>query len=204
MNSQTPPGNEHADDHVGDMIVDGASALFQRFGAIGRPAAHASAEEGRWNAEAWTEVEGAGFGAAMLSEDLGGVEPLHALAIVRLAGAHALALPVPETIGANWLLVKAGLDPVGEPLTFAEGGLDLKRDRSKWRISGNLARVPWARACDVISVGRHAGAAYLVRIERGAACIIEGKNIAGEPRDDCRFDSALSSSSLGKSFAVWP
>lgn len=142
--------------------------------------------------EAWTEVERAGFGFAMLPEDLGGVDPRHALTIVRLSGAHAMALPVSETMGANWLLVRVGLDPANGPLTFAEGDLDLNPNGLGWRISGHLARVPWARTCDVISVGRHEGAAYLVRIDRGAASIVEGSNIAGEPRDDCSLDTTVS------------
>jgi acyl-CoA dehydrogenase len=189
VNTQSAPSDANTHDHIGQIIVDSASALFTRFGEIAQSGARPATERRSWNAEAWAEFERAGFGLAMLPEELGGVEPRHALTIVRLAGAHAVALPVSETMAANWLLVKAGLGPASGPLTFAEGDLDLKPDVLGWRIRGSLLRVPWAQHCDVISIGHHAGAAYLARIDHpNAASIVEGSNIAGEPRDDVHFD----------------
>jgi acyl-CoA dehydrogenase len=178
-------------DEVAHVIANSASRLFQKIGLIGKTPARTQETQLPWNVAAWSEVIDAGFEFAMLREELGGVGALHALTILQLAGAQAVPLPLAETIGANWLLSAAGLEPDSGPLTFADGDLDLASDGPEWHIRGSLLQVPWARICDIVCVGRKSGVPHLLRIDRDVAMISEGSNVAGEPRHRCVFDAKL-------------
>lgn len=178
-------------DEVAHLVADSASRLFQKIGLMSAPLSRAQETQLQWDGAAWSQVTDSGFAFAMLGEELGGVGVDHALTILQLAGAQAVPLPLAETIGGNWLLSKAGLKPDVGPLTFAEGELDLEFEGLEWHARGSLPQVPWARSCDIVVVGREAGAPHLLRIDRGAAVISEGSNIAGEPRQNCVFDVRL-------------
>ncbi len=130
----------------------------------------------------WPEVEAAGFPALMVPESDGGFggDWRDAFAVARLAGFHALALPVADAI------VAGAFGSAGDGLTVAaprcEGALEAGR------LTGTLSSVPW---------GRHASgllAIYndlLVRLPAGAAASVSNAlSPAGEPRDSFRFEAA--------------
>jgi len=183
---------------VAHLVADSASRLFQKIGLIGAPLARTQESQLQWNAAAWSEVVNAGFAFAMLREECGGVGALHTLTILQLAGAQAVPLPLAETIGANWLLSEAGLQPDSGPLTFADGDLDLESDGPEWHIRGSLSQVPWARICDIVCVGRKSGVPHLLRIDRDVGMTSEGSNIAGEPRRKCVFDARLTADRVAR------
>jgi acyl-CoA dehydrogenase len=82
-------------------------------------------------------------------------------------------------------------------LTFAVARqnetITAERGREGWRLTGRIARVPWAKdavgLAVLVSGGERSGPgiAYLQREDYRAT---EGHNLAGEPRDDVEFASA--------------
>ena len=114
----------------------------------------------------WAKLSGAGFANLLISEDHGGFggDWGDLFAIMRLAGFHALPLPLGETILAHWLLQKSGIAaPAGALSVIAEGN-----------------RAPWGGdAAALVSVD--AGQLHLFA---AADCQWEGGiSPSGEPRD---------------------
>lgn len=172
------------------MLADAATRLFEEHldEAQVRRAA-----KGEWLGDAWAAIEAMGLPLALLDEDHGGfgVDPVDALALVRLAGFHAAPLPIGETMLANRVLAAARLPlaeggaaivPAGDGLTFADG-----------RLSGTAARVPWSEAVGTLLVetagveGRH-----VVRLSAGQwHTEAKGANLAGHPRGTILIDTAV-------------
>ena len=132
----------------------------------------AMAETGLTMAAAPEEAGGAGLGL----EDV--------LALVRVAGAHALPAPLVETLLAQCLLASVGLEPPEGVLTIAPV---LRSDAPGFaggRLPGLARRVPWARhAAAVVVVA--AGQVVLAGPPRVVAL---AANHANEPRDTVLLD----------------
>src|SRR5690606_38973063 len=99
------------------LFADHADAAFAAHPADARSGAC------EWMEDLWRQVEELGLPLALLSEDAGGfgVAPESALGLVRLAAAHAVPLPLGETMLANWLLAAAGLPLAEGPASLALG-----------------------------------------------------------------------------------
>ncbi|MDN3564305.1 hypothetical protein QWZ14_07985, partial [Paeniroseomonas aquatica] len=114
------------------------------------------------------------------------------LALVRLCARHAAPLPVAETLLGRYLLAQAGMAPPPGPLSlgpvaFGAAGDGPAPDFAGGRLSGEPARLPWARhaTAAVIVVGTPAGPRTILT---GRPAIAEaGLNLAGEPRDRVRL-----------------
>lgn len=147
-----------------------------------------SSEGGAWLAPVWAAVEESGFALAAAPESLGGAGALwdDLYVVVRAAGRHALPLPLPETLLANALLGRCGLEPRNAPLGIAA------RASLRWdggRVSGTLHEVPWGRhlaQAVAISAGPEP---RVLLLPRAAARLTTRLNVAGEPRDDLHFDA---------------
>lgn len=141
-----------------------------------------------WAPEVWEVATSIGLPWIGVPEAAGGAGGTlgDALAVLRIAGAHAAPIPLAETgVLAGWLLAQAGL-PIGDgPLTVVPGRRedDLRLDGG--RLAGRAHRVPWAAAAarivalvdgQVVSVAPH------------RAIIDPATNVAGEPRDTVTFD----------------
>jgi alkylation response protein AidB-like acyl-CoA dehydrogenase len=166
-----------------------------------------AAESGTWPADLWTTLEEAGLTRASVPERLGGAGlPLaEGLALLRLAGSHAVPVPLAETLIAGTLL--AGTDcgqlPEGPmAVAVAAPGDELTRT-PEGRIRGRIARVPFAPvAGTIVLVVPAAQGSTLVLLEPDAVEAIPGSSIAGEPTAALsldlevdaftRFDSPLS------------
>lgn len=137
-------------------------------------------------AQLWAPVEDAGFPLLLVPEADGGFGGswTDAFAVLRLAGYHALPLPVGEAIVATWLLNRAGLAPAEGPATIAA---QAEGEIAGDRFTGTLAGIPW---------GREAGAVVaildgrLIRLNRSDAAIEMRQSLADEPRDALRFTAA--------------
>ncbi|PPQ36564.1 acyl-CoA dehydrogenase family protein [Rhodopila globiformis] len=179
-------------DSVGDMLRDTADRLFQ---AHCDAATQRAADQGTWPGALWQVVEEAALHRALVPEEAGGfgVPVPDALSLLRVAGAHAVPLPLAETMLAGWLLAKAGVvlpdgplsvGPVrdGESLTLARAGDAL-------HISGMLTRVPWARDVAALAVlAQQDGQSRVALVGKSSWSIEPGENVAREPRDTVRFD----------------
>jgi acyl-CoA dehydrogenase len=169
---------------VAALLRETAERLFTR--AI-TPAVLRLADSGGWPDAAWAAVEAAGLARALAAEE-DGVPIADALGLLRVAGAHAVPLPLAETMLAGWLLTAAGLSVPDGPLTVApvvaEERLHLRRAGSAWHLSGRASRVPWARHAVAAAVlAEHAGAPHVVLLHAGDWRSAPGANLAGEPRD---------------------
>ena len=147
--------------------------------------AEARAQSGEWLPELWAEIAEMGLPLALLSEDQGGfgLDPADQGEALRLLGRHAVPLPVAETMGANRLLAAAGL-----PL--AEGAASLARGEnltvSNGKLSGTVARVPWAAVLDCLALGV---GGTLYRVPRSGWTMAEqGLALTGHPRDTIAVD----------------
>jgi len=142
-------------------------------------------EKGQWPADLWKEIEEMGLPLVAAPEDKGGAGGTLAdmLALLRLAGSHAVPVPLAETALANLLLAAAGGTPKPGPATLALGDLKL----SGGRISGKADRVPFASVADrfVMVVGN-----TLAVVTKANAKVEARHTHAGEPYGTVTFDNA--------------
>jgi len=145
-----------------------------------------AAEGGAWPAELWQAIEDNGFGLAAASEERGGVGGSwsDAFVLIRAAGRHAAPVPLAETIAANWLLSRCGLDAVSGPATI--GTL----------ADGVLHDVPWPDQCAHLLT---AADGELLLFARTDLAVEASLNTAREPRGTVRLNGAapVARASLG-------
>jgi acyl-CoA dehydrogenase len=158
----------------------------------------AAAEQGAFAAEAWRAAEEAGLPRALVPEEAGGfgMPAAEALSILRVAGRHAVPLPLAETMAASWLLAGAGLAIPDGPLSLAPvtkgESLALDRRGKQWHLCGTVTRIPWGRdAVGVAVLANHQGTPTVVRLPRSGFSVTHATNLAREPRDTLRIDAVL-------------
>jgi len=158
----------------------------------------AASEQGTFPADAWREVEEAGLPRALVPEDAGGfgMPAAEALTILRVAGRHAVPLPLAETMAAAWLLAGAGLAIPEGPLTFAPTAkgevLSLSRQGGEWHLAGTATRIPWGRDARAVAVlALHQGTPMVARLGPDGFAVTHGSNLAREPRDTLMIDARL-------------
>ncbi|MGH3613907.1 MAG: hypothetical protein ACRDRK_15225, partial [Pseudonocardia sp.] len=135
------------------------------------------------DAELLATLDQAGLARLTLPETVGGSAAtlIDAAAVLVAAGAHAARVPLVETdLLAGWLLHAAGLAVPAGPLTAVAAPLDVQRSGDGWAVRGVLSRVPWARAAAGIVV---LTGGQVVSLDPAAVTLVEGTNLAGEPRD---------------------
>ncbi len=165
-----------------DMLLETADRFFTE--RCGREVVN-GVEKGIWPADLWKEMEEMGLPLIAVPEDKGGVGGTLAdmLALLRMAGSHAVPVPLAETALANLLIAAAGGEPKPGPATLALGNLSL----SGGRLSGKVERVPFAGVADrfVTVVGD-----TLAVIARTSAKVEIQPSHAGEPYGTVTFDNA--------------
>lgn len=137
-------------------------------------------------ADLWAPVEEAAFPLLLVPEENGGFGGswTDAFAVLRLAGYHAVPLPVGETIVATWLLSRSGLELPDGLATIAQQAEGKLTDR---RFTGTLTNVPWGREA-VVVVTMLDG--KLLRLTRADGTVETHQSLADEPRDTLRFIDA--------------
>jgi acyl-CoA dehydrogenase len=178
-------------DNTADLLRETATRLFQEY--CDAPALRAA--EKAWPQDAWDAIEEAGLHRALVPEDAGGygVPVADALSLLRVAGEHALPLPLAETLLASWLLAGAGLPIPDGPLTIAPvvagETLSLIRTGDAWRLTGTATRIPWGRNAAAAAVlAAHDGVPHVALVPAELWQVAEGENLAREPRDTLTFD----------------
>jgi acyl-CoA dehydrogenase len=150
-----------------------------------------AAETGTWPEALWQAVEAAALPSALVDtgETSLGVSVQDAFDIVRIAGAHAAPIPLPETMLANWLLARAGLAPVTGPAVYAYA-LGVVADADT-RVRREVPRVPWGRRAAVLVSYRHNNDHCLKLCPRTEMTVQPFDNIAKEPRDTLSLNMSM-------------
>ena len=180
------------------LIVDTTARMLSE---LCGPEVVTAAEDGTRPDALWEALEESALTRAWIPETLGGpgTSLADGFAIVRLAGTHAVPIPLAETLLAGWLASEAGLEAPEGPLTVAPvdaaASLRLQGDV----LVGSARRVPFASVCEhIVAVYTDGGTEGTgdanpgVALVPRSACTVEpGVSLAGEPSDSVLFDGAV-------------
>lgn len=185
------------DSNLGQIAVATAERIFSQ--TVTRQSLDRAAE-GAWLADLWQVVSDNGIPLALVDEASGGfgLDIDDGLQIVRLAGRHAVPLPIAETMAANHLLAHCGMAPAEGPLSMIVSGpaaplrLTRKNDTT-WHVEGQGGHVPWPDHADgLVAHARLDGAEYLVCLPKGAWTKAETfTSTAGHPAARVTIDTDL-------------
>lgn len=145
-------------------------------------------EKGIWPADLWKEIEEMGLPMIAVAEDKGGAGGTLAdmLAVLRLAGSHAVPVPLAETALANLLVSAADGVPATGTSTLALGKVVLNGNR----LTGKVDRVPFAAVADRFVTVANAGGKPMVAVVAAAnVSVNEVPTHAGEPYGTVTFDN---------------
>ena len=146
-------------------------------------AAREALTQGEWPERLWRTFADTGLAEAALPEEADGAGLAAGLAVLRAAGRHAAPLPVAETLIGRLLCHRAGVDAPSGPLTVCAPPSGAQAPQPAVREDGDsatLPRVPWARFASVLVAGAPGqGLAFVRPVD-----VVEGENLAHEPRDD--------------------
>ena len=132
----------------------------------------------------WARLTETGLDRVAVPEPAGAGGGLLDLAAVLVeAGAAAARVPVLETDLAARLATAAGLDVPAGPLAFHAGPLRIEDGT----VTGTLPRLAWGRCAAAVVV--LAGDTVAV-LDPAGVVIVEGTNVAEEPRDTLVADAA--------------
>ena len=166
-------------DETARLIEKTADDLF----AAESEGAREALAEGAWPEQLWQAFAETGLAQAALPEAAGGAGLAAGLAVLRAAGRHAAPIPVAETLVGAFLCHAAGKKVPAGPLTVCASSTEQGNT-----ASAALPRVPWARFASVVVIAPSGGGLALYR----PIGVIEGTNLAGEPRDDIHQGHPLS------------
>jgi acyl-CoA dehydrogenase len=149
----------------------------------------------------WDMIRELGWPTAGIPEALGGGggDIADVLALAEGLGRNAVPLPLLEAQSACAALAVSGrTDLLSAPLVVETwprwSALSVISDNGRLRVSGTARRTPWARHASAVLIrvteaGTHRWIAC--DLPNGAVSITPGTNLAGEPRDDVRFDDLV-------------
>jgi acyl-CoA dehydrogenase len=160
------------------------------FSDLVSPALIHQCADGVWPQALWNTLEEAEMTFAAVPEPLGGAGASweDAFTLVRATGAHALPAPFPDALLANWLLGRAGLQPVKGPIAIAAHS---QLACANGHASGRLEKVPWGRHLkQIVAISAGPDPKLVVLDTASAAQLDRHTNLAGEPRDAVVFDRA--------------
>jgi acyl-CoA dehydrogenase len=186
------------DQDTRDMLIDTAGRFFAE--RCGKDIVN-GVEKGVWPADFWKEIEEMGLPLTAVPEDKGGVGGTLAdlMAVLRLAGANAVPVPLAETALANLLVAASGGTPAPGPATVALGNLSLDGGR----LSGKVDRVPFAGVAQrFVAVVNAGGKPMVAVVARANARVTDAPSHAGEPYGTVVFDKAACEFSGGSAVSA--
>ncbi|WP_099021471.1 acyl-CoA dehydrogenase family protein [Mycolicibacterium palauense] len=142
-----------------------------------------------FDAAAWANLEETGLSRLTTTPELE-AGPGEAAVVLRGLAYHAVAAPIAETdVLAAWLARTAGVGvPGAGPLTVAVGPAVRDGDR----LRGTAGDVPWTRAAGrVVLVASTDDAILVGSASPGDLDVVDGYNVAGEPRDGVSYALAV-------------
>jgi acyl-CoA dehydrogenase len=150
------------------------------------------AEADGWAPAIWDAVAETGLAWVSVPEACGGSggTQADAVEVLRVAGRHAVPLPLAETgMLGGWLLAGAGLELPDGAVTVVPRTARDDLVLEDGVVHGTAHRVPWARAVDqIVALLDAAHGPVVVQADPAHARVEPAVNLAGEPRDSVTFD----------------
>lgn len=172
-----------------NIVVETALRILQDHST---PAVINDAEAGQWPEALWNTLEESGLTLAWVPDALGGAgaEIVDGFGILRVAGEHAVPVPLAETLMAGFLLARAGLQVPEGPMTVAPvHALDRLELDQHGRLHGVAQDIPFARWSRHIAVlARRGGEDCVALVATADAALEPGQSLAGEPADRVSFE----------------
>lgn len=175
---------------TGGLLGETLARLFE---ATSGPEARQAAEAVGWADRCWDALAEAGLAWVGVPESAGGSGGtiIDACTLARMAGRHAVPLPVSEcALLGGWMIAAAGLRLPGGPISVpVPSAGDHLAVGSGGRLTGRLHRVPWGGQVEaVVALADSPAGQRVVVIDPATAGVVRGRNVAGEPRDTLTFD----------------
>lgn len=145
-----------------------------------------------WKAPLWQALDAAGLPLLWVPEEAGGIGGsfVEGLAALEVAGAHACALPLAETMAGAWLAAGAGLDvPSGPFALLPAGRAGALRFDGKGRLTASCPPTPFgASAATFVAVVEDAEGAPQVALFDRPNHIAPSQSLAGDDLGAAVFD----------------
>ena len=151
---------------------------------------------GEWPGELWEQIDENGLPSVLLPESEGGFGGgwEEAFIVLFLAGAHAVPLPIAETMLARKLLSRANLPVPPGPLALAHSSTlrSIPIGVDAWRLSGHVPAVRWAGVANHLVAAHPDGGSFRVALVSRRDVVLTdcGYSIAHEPVAHVHFDQA--------------
>ena len=159
------------------LLADSAARLFESRAAV-----------------TWDEIDEIGIADILVPDEHGGsgADWDDACAVLQAAGRWQIPLPLTEAMLARKLLAETALEVPRSSLSIAPNPVGtLSRDARTWKFSGTLSSVPWGRdVTHVVTTVSFDSRPHVVVLAVAEASVHKRTNLADEPRDDLKFDSA--------------
>jgi alkylation response protein AidB-like acyl-CoA dehydrogenase len=183
------------------MTAENAALLRSLSDEVLGPLATSPRSAGADLGQPWDMIRELGWPTAGIPEALGGGggDTADVLALSEGLGRNAVPLPLLEAQSACAALAVSGRgDLLSAPLVVETwprwSALRVISDNGCLRVSGTARRTPWARHASAVLIRvTEAGACRWIACDlpNEAVSITPGINLAGEPRDDVRFDDLI-------------
>lgn len=143
-----------------------------------------SARAGPWPQAQWDAAAEQGLPLALVEGEHGFGIPLdEGLALIRTFGAHAVPLPLAETMIANLLLARAGLPLADGPVALVPQGSGIAIDGD--HAQGEADRIAWGRDAQALLIEDRGRIGVMTA---GFRTVAQGANLAQMPRDRVAVD----------------
>jgi acyl-CoA dehydrogenase len=151
-----------------------------------------AAERDGWSPRMWAAVAEMGLPWISVPEEHGGQggSLTDAFDVLRVAGRHALSVPLAETgLLGGWLLASAGMHVPATAVTIVPGHAQDSLSIGDDGLTGIAHAVPWARAAShIVALVQIDAAPHVVCVPQERVSVTPMTNMAGEPRDAVHFD----------------
>lgn len=148
--------------------------------------------KGAWKAPLWQALTEAGLPLSWVPDDLGGsgASLAEGFAVLNVAGRHAIAVPLAETMLAGWLLTQAKIaSPEGEMTVVPASPKDRITLNADGSLSGRARGVPFAKEAKHFAVLATGNSGLSIALIDAAKCRIEaGIGLGGDHSDSVTLD----------------
>ncbi|MGY4475659.1 acyl-CoA dehydrogenase family protein [Bradyrhizobium sp. USDA 3364] len=149
-------------------------------------------KQGAWKAPLWQALTEAGLPLSWVPDDLGGsgASLAEGFSVLNVAGRHAIAVPLAETMLAGWLLTQGKIaSPEGEMTVVPASPKDRVTLNADGSLSGRARGVPFAKDAKHFAVLADGNGGASIALVDAAKCRIEsGIGLGGDHNDTVTLD----------------